>query len=67
MTRVGIKEYVEALRERYSRCSKKEKGKVLDEFVRVVECHRKSAVRLLSEKKANYKVGRAAARCTKVR
>ncbi len=27
MTRMGIKEYVEALRERYSRGSKKEKGK----------------------------------------
>ena len=54
MTRVGIKEYVEALRERYSRGSKKEKGKVLDEFVRVVGCHRKSAVRLLGRTKANH-------------
>jgi hypothetical protein len=54
MTRMGIKEYVEALRERYSRGSKKEKGKVLDEFVRVVGCHRKSAVRLLGQTKANH-------------
>jgi hypothetical protein len=51
MTRVGIKEYVDALRGRYLRGSKKEKGKVLDEFVRVVGCHRKSAVRLLGHKK----------------
>ena len=36
MTRVGIKEYVDALRRRCSRSSKKEKGEVLDEFVRVV-------------------------------
>jgi hypothetical protein len=47
MTRVGVKEYVDALRDRYARGSKKEKGKVLDEFVRVVGYHRKSAVRLL--------------------
>ncbi len=51
MTRLGIKEYVNALRGRYLRGSKREKGKVLDEFVRVVGCHRKSAVRLLGQKK----------------
>jgi hypothetical protein len=56
MTRVGVKEYVDALRDRYLRGSKKEKGKVLDEFVRVVGCHRKSAVRLLGrEKKASHR------------
>jgi hypothetical protein len=56
MTRMGVKEYVDALRDRYLRGSKKEKGKVLDEFVRVVGCHRKSAVRLLGrEKKASHR------------
>lgn len=53
MTRAGVKEYVDALGNRYSRGSKKEKGKVLDEFVRVVGCHRKSAIRLLSHKRVN--------------
>lgn len=51
MTRVAIKEYVDALRGRYLRGSKKEKGQVLNEFVGVVGCHRKSAVRLLGHKK----------------
>lgn len=66
MTRVGIKEYVEALRGRYSCGSKKEKGKVLDEFVRVVGCHRKSAVRLLgNRKKANHQGRRGRGRVYK--
>jgi hypothetical protein len=51
MTRLAIREYVDAVRARYLRSSKKEKGKVLDEFVGVVGCHRKSAVRLLGHKK----------------
>ncbi len=58
MTRVGIKEYVDALRGRYLKGSKKEKGQVLDEFVRVVGCHRKSAVRLLGRKKETGHQGR---------
>ena len=66
MTRVGIKEYVDALRDRYLRGSKKEKGKVLDEFVRVVGCHRKSAVRLLGhEKKASHQGKRGRGRLYK--
>ena len=32
MTRGSIREYTEAVRGRYLRASKKEKGKVLDEF-----------------------------------
>ena len=47
MTRLAIKEHAEAVRARYLRSSKKERGEVLDEFVAVVGCHRKSAVRLL--------------------
>jgi len=50
MTRAGIKEYVGAVRERYLGASKKEKSRILDEFVGVVGCHRKSAVRLLGHK-----------------
>ena len=47
MTRAAVKEYVDAVREKYHRVSKKEKGRILDEFVGLVGCHRKSAVRLL--------------------
>jgi hypothetical protein len=41
-------ELLEALRERYLRVSKKEKARILDEFVAVTECHRKHAIRLLT-------------------
>ena len=47
MTRGSIKEYTEAVRVRYRRASKEEKGKILDEFTKVVPCHRKAAIRLL--------------------
>ena len=41
-------ELLEALRERYLRVSKKEKARILDEFVAVAGCHRKHAIRLLT-------------------
>ncbi len=47
MTRASIVEYVKAVRGRYLRASKKEKGRILDEFTQVVGCHRKAAIRLL--------------------
>ena len=47
MTRGSVREYTEAVRERYLRAKKKEKGKILDEFTQVVGCHRKAAIRLL--------------------
>jgi hypothetical protein len=40
-------ELLEALRQRYAVATKTDKGKILDEFVAVVGCHRKHAVRLL--------------------
>ena len=46
MTRGSIQEYTEAVRGRYIRISKKEKGKILDEFTKVTGCHRKAAIRL---------------------
>ena len=48
MTRGSIREYTEAVRERYLKASKGEKGKILDEFVKVVGCHRKAAIRLIN-------------------
>ncbi len=39
-----VREYVEAMRERYEGAGKGEKGWLLDEFCAVTKCHRKSAV-----------------------
>lgn len=49
MTRRSILEYAQAVRDRYSRASKREKGKILDEFVQVTSMHRKGAIRLLNK------------------
>ena len=61
MTRGSILEYTEAMRGRYLRASKKEKGKILDEFTRVAGYHRKAAIRLLrrsSQSMVNKRRGR---------
>ena len=61
MTRGSIQEYTEAVRGRYLQATKKEKGRVLDEFTKVVGCHRKAAIRLLrraNQPKGNKKRGR---------
>ena len=47
MTRGSIGEYTEAVRERYFRALKKEKGRILDEFESVMAYHRKAVIRLL--------------------
>jgi hypothetical protein len=38
---------VSAIRQRYQMTNKQEKGKILDEFVKVTGYHRKAAIRLL--------------------
>jgi len=61
MTRGSIREYTEAVRERYFLASKKEKGKILDEFTKVTGYHRKAAIRLFRRGKkpgTNRKRGR---------
>ncbi len=61
MTRGSIREYTEAVRERYLCESKKEKGKILDEFIKVTGCHRKAAIRLFrrrNQPRTNKKRGR---------
>ena len=40
MTQASIREYVEAVRGRYYRASKKEKGMILDEFTKVMDLRR---------------------------
>lgn len=47
MTRGSTREYAEAVRARYMRGSKKEKGRILDDFVAVTGFHRKAAIRRL--------------------
>jgi len=47
VTRASIREYVETVQGRYSLATKKEKGRILDEFTKVTACHRKAAIRLL--------------------
>jgi hypothetical protein len=61
MTRGSITEYVEAIRGRYLSVSRKEKGRILDEFTNVTGLHRKAAIRLLRRRglaKVNRRRGR---------
>ena len=41
------RQYLAALRKRYARASKKERGQMLDEYVRTTGCHRKHAIAVL--------------------
>ncbi len=61
MTGGSIREYTEAVRDRYLQGSKKEKGKMLDEFTKVTGRHRKAAIRLFrhgNQPRANRNRGR---------
>jgi len=58
MTRGSIREYTEAVKGRYLQASKKEKGRILDEFTQVTGYHRKAAVRLLHRGKPPRSVKR---------
>jgi len=48
VTQQSIREYLEAIRGRYGKASKEEKGKILDEFTKTTRMHRKAAIRLLN-------------------
>lgn len=48
MTRQGVVEYAEAVRERYRVAERKEKRRILDEFSETTGMHRKAAIRLLN-------------------
>jgi hypothetical protein len=48
VTRRSILEYAQAIRPRYCKASKEEKGKMLEEFIQVTGFHRKAAIRLLN-------------------
>ena len=45
------REYLRAIRQRYSEASKEEKGLILQEFCEVCKYHRKHAIRLLNQRK----------------
>lgn len=42
--------YLKAIKKRYARAGKREKGRILDEFIQVCGYHRKSALRLLHKR-----------------
>jgi hypothetical protein len=42
------RELLHALRERYQQAPRSEKARILDEYVALVKCHRKHAIRLLA-------------------
>lgn len=48
MSPAGKHEYMKAIYDRYHAAKKKAKKLILDEFCKVYECHRKSAIRLLN-------------------
>jgi hypothetical protein len=49
MTLNSKREYIEIMRARYLKADKKEKGKILDEFIKVTGYHRKAAIRVLTK------------------
>ena len=50
MTPDSKREYTEIMRGRYLKADKKEKGKILDEFIKVTGYHRKAVIRVLLKK-----------------
>jgi hypothetical protein len=48
VTRYSIREYAQAIRDRYRNAKKEEKTKILDEFTKATSLHRKAAIRLLN-------------------
>jgi hypothetical protein len=61
MTKVAKRELLEAVRPRYLQASKREKGRILDEFTAVTGYHRKYAIHLLRNgppKRGRKRVGR---------
>jgi hypothetical protein len=48
-------EYLQSLKKRYAKATKKERGKILDEYVKTTRCHRKHAIAVLSGKRQRVK------------
>ena len=58
MTRGGVKEYLEAVQGRYLKGNRREKGRILDEVIKVTGYHRKAVIRLLCRKVKGKPEGR---------
>jgi hypothetical protein len=63
MTRGSVLEYTGAVRNRYRSMNRREKGKILDEFVKVTGYHRKAAIRLLWRSEAQQVMRRGRPAC----
>ena len=50
MARSSQEEYTEVMRKRYREETKTEKGKILDEFSKVIGLHRKAAILLMNRR-----------------
>ena len=49
ISKMAKQELVATIRDRYQQSSKKEKGRILDEFTAITGHHRKHGIRLLSQ------------------
>ena len=57
ISRMAKQELLATIRDRYQESSKKEKGRILDEFMAVTGHHRKHGIRLLAQ--TGYDVGKS--------
>ena len=55
MTRNSIREYANAIKVRYQKGTKKQKGQILDEFTKATGLHRKASIRLLNRRLVSKK------------
>ena len=55
MTRSSIREYANAIKVRYQKGTKKQKGQILDEFTKATGLHRKASIRLLNRRLVSKK------------
>ena len=58
MTRGSVNEYKKAVRDRYMAANRTEKGKILDEFIKVTGYHRKAAIRLFRRPEVTKRANR---------
>lgn len=54
MTRKSVKEYAEAVKGRYRKATKNEKGKILDEFTKATGLHRKAVIRIFNRRNPGF-------------
>jgi len=55
VTRSSIREYANAIKVRYQKGTKKQKGQILDEFTKATGLHRKASIRLLNRRLVSKK------------